>query len=189
MKKLAIALLTLAAIALPKGAIAEIIKAEVNGRQRLIITGLIPDTVVPNLVLNTDWKSSYKRFNECGITNFVVPEAATQFQYEILLKNIGPTVATAPTCATPIGEEQSVRVGNTVYFRYASAAGNSGQFLIPKPRARKANKCGFLSIIAPSGLTNVVLNGVNTNFFAKPVNPSPPICKKIGNSYVTYVKL
>ncbi|HLO52501.1 MAG TPA: hypothetical protein VK211_29145 [Kamptonema sp.] len=192
MKKLAIALLTLAAaaIALPQeGAIAEVMKAlDSSGKTRIIITGLTPEASVSNLLLDTDWKTSYGSvWSACGIASFTVSPTTTQFHFGQRFQ-IGSTVSAAPTCAS-LGHNQNVRVGNTVYFRYVAASGETSksQFIIPKPRTRKANKCGFLSFVAPPTLSTFEYSGQEYNF--RQMNlVQAPICRKIGNSYITYVK-
>lgn len=135
--------------------------------------------------------------NNCGIGVFPLPSTVLKF-------NIGstqftpPTVASAPVCnpdgTTSMANNTAVRVGTKAYVRYMpdpSTPIDSWAANWPDIKDRKAtpNQCGFVRWKTQS-ITAIEINGTMTeaaNITALPLEQMP-ICKKIGNNYIKYVR-
>lgn len=194
MKKLA-AFLAIAAIALPKSAIAQ--SVFVKGLDRILVFEGTASSPFEAFI----WTGRTRAFtaNPCGLV--IVPTSEHPSQRVFAGSNVGYSslpIQTLVTCSTGILSEPRPANFKTPDGRTVLVARTGSievQYMVRSRRGGTFNACGFKTAIIKNadavGADSIPVDfGGNSQDLGDILRvDSLPICKKVGNTFVKYVKL
>ena len=196
MRKIIAALISFAAIALPQNAIAQ--TAFINGGNQTIIFEGAPNSSFAAEIWTM--KTAAVTANACGLATVRTLAHPNQFvllggnyiDYSSLPTQTIPA-CTGTTLAEPRSSNFKLADGRTVLVGQSGSV--SVQFLGRSARTGTFNGCGFKSITLKNTDTiggdsiPITFNGQTQSLGDLTQILSLPICKKVGNSSVKYIKL
>lgn len=213
MKKVIAALIAFAAIALPKGAIAQTATFNsphkwtdtVTSKSYLFIPGQTPLVAIPDLVSKDESGDQSMQLNDCGWGNigyFVTLINVVRYNQPGFINWGARTTGATPSCTqnasgawvssnnSPVGTV--VKAGSKYWIK----GGNSwGSIILTlsygKVIKNKANACGFLRLLISDSrpMTNFSIGATNYTLTTLPAVTKPMICRKVGTSSSTYLPL